>query len=64
VFDDAFANAERKIQSAMRSIPLLKVINDPQRMNVMVESAAMTLEGAVQRPLSSVPEWWMADVMN
>jgi hypothetical protein len=64
VFDDALANAKRKIQPAMRCITLLKVLDDPQRMNVMVESPAVTFESAVQRTLSSMPKWRMTDVMN
>jgi len=64
VFDDALANAKRKIQPAMRCIALLEVFNDPQCVNVMVESATMTFESAVQSTLSSMPKWRMTDIMH
>jgi hypothetical protein len=64
VLDDALANTKRQIQPAMRRVPLLKVIDDAQRMNVMVETAAMPLQALVKSALPGVSERRMSDVMN
>ncbi len=41
VLDDALAHAERQVQSAMRGVALLKVLDDAQRMQVVVEAPSM-----------------------
>jgi hypothetical protein len=54
VFDDALANAKRKIQTTMCRIPLLKVIDDAQSMDIVVKTAAMPLQASVKRSLAGV----------
>ncbi len=64
VLDDALANAEREVESAMRGVTLFEVLDDAQRMDVVVEAAAVTAETAVERALAGVSEGRMADVVN
>ena len=64
VLDDALAHAQRQIESAMRGVPLLEVLDDAQRVNIVVEAAAVTAQAAVERPLSSVAEGRMTDVVD
>src|ERR1700733_2241784 len=64
VFDDALANAKREIESAMRGIPLLEVLDDSQGMKIVVEAAAVTAQAAVESALSRVAKGWMADIVN
>ncbi len=64
MLDDALANAERQIESAVGGVTLLEMLDDAQRVKVVVEAAAMKAEAAVQRTLSSVTEGRMADVVN
>ena len=64
VLDDALAHAERKVEPAMRGIALLEVLDDAQRMKIVVEAATMPLEALVQRALAGVAKRRMADVVN
>ena len=64
VLDDSLANAERKIESAMRGVTLLEVLDDAQRMQVVVEAAPMTAEAAIQSALAGMSKGRMADVVN
>jgi hypothetical protein len=64
VLDDAFTDAERQIEPAMRGVTLFKVLDDPERVEVVVEAPAMTLEAMVQCTLTGMPKWRVADVVN
>jgi hypothetical protein len=64
VFDDAFAHRERQVQSSVRGIPLLEVLDDAQRMQIVVEPQAVLLEAAVERTLAGVAEGRVADVVD
>ena len=64
VLDDAFANAKRQVQSAMCGVTLLKVLDDAQRVQVVVEAPPVTLEAAVQCTLAGMSKRRMADVVN
>jgi len=64
VFDDALARAERKIQAAMACITLLESLDDPQRMEIVVEAKAMAAQTLVERPLASMPERRMTDIVD
>jgi hypothetical protein len=48
----------------MRGVTLLEVLDDTQRVEVVVETTPMTLEAAVQCTLSGVAKRRMADVVN
>src|SRR5205807_8854367 len=64
VLDDAFANPQRQVKPAMRGVTVLKVLDDAECVDVVVESAAMTLEAAVERALTRVRKGRVADVVN
>jgi hypothetical protein len=64
VLDNALANAERKIQSAMRCVTLLEVLDDAQRMQVVVEPPPMMRKAAVERPLPRMSKGRVADVVD
>ena len=48
----------------MRGVALLEMLNDTQRVEIVVEAPPMTAEAAVQCALTGMPEWRMADVVN
>src|SRR5438270_1989884 len=52
------------MERAMRGITLLEVLDDTQRVDIVVEAAAVALEAAVERALTGVSEGRMADVVN
>ena len=64
VLDDAFAHAKRQVESTVRGIALLKVLDDAQRVKIMVEPAAVPRQAAVKGTLAGVAEGWMADIVN
>ena len=43
---------------------LLEVLNDAQRVKIMVEAEAMTSKTPIQSTLTSMAEWRMADVVH
>jgi hypothetical protein len=48
----------------MRGVPLLEVLDDTQRVEIVVEATPMPGEAAVQCSLTSVPKGRMTDVVN
>ena len=48
----------------MRGVTLLEVLDDTQRVEVVVEATPMTLEAPIEGALTGVPKWRMADVMD
>lgn len=48
----------------MRGIALLKVFDDAQRMQVVIESAAMASQTLIQRALASMPKGWVANIVD
>jgi hypothetical protein len=64
VLDDTFAYLERKVQAAKADIPKLEVLNDAQRVQVVVEKPVVGLHGRMERFFAGVSKWWMADVMD
>lgn len=64
VLDDAFANAQGKIQAAMGGVSLFEVIADPKRVEVVIEVKSMPLQTCVQGTLACVAEGGMSDVVN
>jgi hypothetical protein len=64
VLDDAFTNAQRQIEPAMRGVPLLEVLDDTQSVEVVIEAPPVTLETAVQCALPGMPKGRMTDVVN
>ena len=64
VLDDAFANAEGEIEAAMRGVALLKVLDDAEGVEVVVEAATVAAEAFVECALAGVAEGRMADVVD
>jgi hypothetical protein len=48
----------------MRGVTLLEVLDDTQRVEVVVEATPMTLEAPIECALTGMPKRWMADVVN
>ena len=64
VLDDSLAHFERQIQSAEGSVSLLKVLDDSQRVQVVVKEKSVPSHRRIQRLLPGMAEWRMADVMH
>src|SRR5271170_2523872 len=64
VFDDALPNAESQVQSGMRGVSLLELLDDAQGVQIMVKAEAVLAHCAVQSALSGVAEWRMTDIVN
>jgi hypothetical protein len=64
VLDDPLANAQCKIQPTMCRIALLEVLNDPQRVQVVVESTPVTRKTPIQRSLPGMAKGRMSNIMN
>src|SRR5579859_4028483 len=64
VLDDSFAHFECQIQSAECRIALLKILDDPQRMQVVVKGKSVPAHRGIERFFSGVTEWRMSDVMH
>src|SRR3954452_2659859 len=64
MFDDAFADTEREIESRKGDIALLEDSDNAQRVQVVIEAQAMRLHGFVECALTRVAERWMADIVH
>ena len=64
VLDDAFAYFESKVEPAEGGIAQLKVFDDAQGMQVMVEEKSVLAHDGVQRFFAGVSERWVTDVVD
>src|SRR5208282_5375115 len=64
MLDDSLTHLKGEIQSRKIEIPLLELLDDPQRVQIVVEAVAMLPHTCVELPFSGVPEWRMADVVD
>ena len=64
MLDDAFANGEGEVQAAVGGVALLKVLDDAQRVQIVVEAKVMALQAAIQCALAGVAEGRVADVVD
>ena len=64
VFDDAFADFEGQVQAAKGSVANLKVFDDAQRVEIVIEEESMLPHDRVQGLLACVPERRMPDVVD
>ena len=64
MLDDPLAHAERKVQSAVVRVTLLEVLNDAQRMEVVVEAQTVAFEALIQCTFARVAERRVADVVD
>ena len=64
MLDDPFTHSERKVQPAMGCVALLEVLDDAQRMQIVVEAESVPLKAGVQRALAGVAERRMSNVVD
>src|SRR5438046_2033834 len=64
MLDDAFANFKCKIQPRKIEVPLLELFDDTQRMQIVIETAALFAHQFVKFAFAGVAEWRMTDVMD
>lgn len=64
MFGHAFADFERQIQAGKAGITLLELLDNAQRVNVVIEAVAETAHLPVQFLFTGVRERRMADVVN
>ncbi len=64
MLDDAFANFKRKIQAGEIEIALLELFDDAQRVQIVVETAAVRAHQFVQLAFAGMAEGRMADVVD
>ncbi len=64
MLDDAFADREGEVQTTVRGVALLEVLDDAQGVKIVVEAEAVLLEAAVESALAGVAEGRMADVVD
>ena len=64
MLDDAFANFKCKIQPRKIEVPLLELFDDAQRMQIVIETAALFAHQFVKFAFAGVAEWRMTDVMD
>jgi hypothetical protein len=64
VLDDPFADFKGQVQAGERSIPLLELLDDSQRVQIMVEEKPVLPHASIERSLAGVPEWRVADVVD
>ena len=64
MLDDALANFKGEIQTPKIEVPLLELFDDPQRMQIVIETAALFAHQFVKFAFAGVAEWRMTDVMD
>ena len=67
MLQDAFASLIAEVQSVVRQALLLKLIDHPQALRVVLKAQAAGVCGAnaiVERMLSGVPKWGVSEVMR
>jgi hypothetical protein len=63
VLDDPFANPERQVEAAVLRIAEFKVLYDPQRVQIVVETQTVPLQALIQGPFPGMAEGRMADIV-
>jgi hypothetical protein len=64
MFGHAFTDLEGQVEAREAGIALLEFLDDPQRMNVVIEALAETAHLPVQFLFARVSKRWMTDVMD
>src|SRR6267143_2548939 len=64
MLDDALAHFEGEIQSWKIEIALFELLNDAQRVQIVVEKTAVRAHQLVELSLAGMAEWRMADVVD
>ena len=64
MFDDAFTNLESQVQPAKGGVALLKILDNPQGVQVVIEEQAVFTHGGVESLFPRMAEWGMAEIVN
>src|SRR5215472_9003308 len=64
VFDDSFAHLECQIQAGKIQVALFELLDDPQRMQIMVEALAELTHACIKLLFAGMSKRRMADVVN
>ena len=64
MFDDAFADFERQIEAGKFQIALLELLDDPQRLQIVIEAFPVRAQQFVELALSRVAEGRVPDVVD
>lgn len=64
VLDDALANFKAEIQAGKIKIGTLKLFDDAQRLEIVIEARAVSAHQLVERAFSGVAKGGMADIVN
>src|SRR6267143_375676 len=64
MFDDAFANFKAEIQAGKIEIALFELLDDAQRVQIVIEMAAVRAHQFVELSLAGVTKGRMADIVD
>ena len=64
MLDDSFAHFEGQVQAGKIEIALLELLDDPQRVQIVIEALAILAHARIELPFPGVAERRMADVVN
>ena len=64
MLDDAFADLKRQIQAGKIQVALLELLDDAQRLQIVIEAVAVRAQQLVELALSGVAEGRVADVVH
>ena len=64
MLDDSFANVERQIQAGKIQVSLLELLDDAQRMKIVIEAVSVFAHAYVQLLFAAMPEWWVAHIVD
>ena len=64
MFDDSFPHLKGEIQARKFEIALLEMLDDPQRVEIVIEKVAIGAHALIQLPLAGVAERRVADVVH
>src|ERR1700676_4197819 len=64
MFDDAFANFKRQIDAGKIQIALLELLDDPQRLQIVMEAVAMRAQQFIELALPRVAEGRVPNVVD
>ena len=64
MFDDAFADFKRQIEAGKIQIALLELLDDPQRLQIVIEAVSMRAQQFIELSFSRVAERRVPDVVH
>jgi len=64
MFNDSFADLKSEVQSRVSGKTLFELLNNPERMKIVVKTATVRAHQGIQSPFACVAKRWVANVMN